>query len=390
MSQSARRSSISAPLSAPPDPPRLDLRGVLARWGRLGILGVGGPQAHTALLREMMVEREQWLSSREFQDAVAATSLLPGPASTQLAIFCARAVAGVKGAIVGGLAFIVPGFVLIVLLAELFLAHGRNDAVRGASAGVAAAVVVVIVVAGIGFARGFADAQGALLVRSVLYAVAGAAATVSLGPWVLAVLLGSGIVEVALRLRKPAALVWLGSTAKLGPLVWTAFKVGGLSFGGGLVIIPLMQHDVVTSHHWLTDRQFADAVALGQLTPGPVVLTVSVVGYAVAGVAGAALAAAVAFAPSFAFVLAGAPYFRQLRERPGPRAFLDGAGPAAVGAIFGAAALLAPQAWKEWWQPLVVLAAVVAALLGRSSFFVLVLGLALGLLAAAAGLPLPR
>jgi chromate transporter len=338
----------------------------------------------------MMVEREQWLSAREFQDAVAATSLLPGPASTQLAIFCARAVAGVRGAIVGGLAFIVPGFVLIVLLAELFLAHGRNDAVRGASAGVAAAVVVVIVFAGIGFARGFADAHGALLLRSVVYALAGAAATVSLGPWVLAVLLGSGIVEVALRLRRAAPLVWLGSTAKIGALAWTAFKVGGLSFGGGLVIIPLMQHDVVHAHHWLTERQFTDAVALGQLTPGPVVLTVSVVGYAVAGVAGAALAAAVAFAPSFAFVLAGAPFFSQLREREGPRAFLDGAGPAAVGAIFGAAALLAPQAWKEWWQPLVIAAAVLAALLGRSSFFVLALGLTLGLLAAAAGLPLPR
>jgi chromate transporter len=156
------------------------------------------------------------------------------------------------------------------------------------------------------------------------------------------------------------------------------------------VIIPLMQHDVVHSHHWLTELQFADAVALGQLTPGPVVLTVSVVGYAVAGVAGAALAAAVAFAPSFAFVLVGAPYFAQLRERPGPRAFLDGAGPAAVGAIFGAAALLAPQAWKEWWQPLVIVAAVVAALLGRSSFFVLALGIGLGLLAAAVGLPLPH
>ena len=338
----------------------------------------------------MMVEREEWLTAREFQDAVAATSLLPGPASTQLAIFCARAVAGVRGAIVGGLAFIVPGFVLIVLLAELFLAHGRNDAVRGASAGVAAAVVVVIVVAGFGFARSYAGIHGALLLRSVAYALAGAAATVSLGPWVLAVLLGCGIVEVALRLRRPAAIVWLGSTAKLGALAWTAFKVGGLSFGGGLVIIPLMQHDVVHSHHWLTERQFADAVALGQLTPGPVVLTVSVVGYAVAGVAGAALAAAVAFAPSFAFVLVGAPYFAQLRERPGPRAFLDGAGPAAVGAIFGAAALLAPQAWKEWWQPLVIVAAVVAALLGRSSFFVLALGIGLGLLAAAAGLPLPH
>ena len=119
-------------------------------------------------------------------------------------------------------------------------------------------------------------------------------------------------------------------------------------------------------------------------------LTVSVVGYAVSGVAGAALAAVVAFAPSFAMVLAGAPFFDQLRTRPGPRAFLDGAGPAAVGAIFGAAVLLAPQAGKEWWQGLVIAAAVAAGLLRRGSFAILVLGLALGLLASAAGLPLPR
>ncbi len=363
---------------------------MLVRWGRLGVLGVGGPQAHTALLREMMVERERWLSARDFQDAVAATSLLPGPASTQLAIFCARVAAGFWGAIVGGLAFILPGFVLIVALAALFLEHGTNEAVRGASAGAAAAVVVVIVVAGIGFARGFAEAQGRQLARSVAYALAAALATVFLGPWVLAVLLGSGIVEVTLRLRAPSFLAWAGPVAKLPSLVWLAFKVGGLSFGGGLVIIPLMQHDVVHAHHWLTERQFSDAVALGQLTPGPVVLTVSAVGYATAGIAGAALAAAVAFAPSFAFVLIGARWFDDLRARPGPRAFLDGAGPAAVGAIFGAAALLAPQAGKEWWQSLVIVAAIVVALLGRSSFLILVVGLALGLLAAWIGLPLPR
>jgi chromate transporter len=338
----------------------------------------------------MMVEQERWLSARDFQDAVAATSLLPGPASTQLAIFCARVAAGIRGAIVGGLAFIVPGFALIVALAALFLEHGNNEWIRGASAGAAAAVVVVVVCAGLGFARGFREVTGAQLVRTVVYAIAGGLATVFVGVWVLVVLLGCGLVEVAIRLRAPAALAWAGPAAKLPALVWLAFKVGGLSFGGGLVIIPLMQHDVVHSHHWLTNGQFSDAVALGQLTPGPVVLTVSVVGYSVAGVAGAALAAVVAFAPSFAFVLAGAPYFDTLRTRPGPRAFLDGAGPAAVGAIFGAAVLLAPQAGKEWWQGLVIAACIGAVLLRRSSFVVLVLGLALGLLAAAVGLPLPR
>ena len=150
-----------------------------------------------------------------------------------------------------------------------------------------------------------------------------------------------------------------------------------------------MQHDVVDAHHWLTDRQFADAVALGQLTPGPVVLTIAVVGYAVSGVGGAALATAVAFAPSFLVVLLGGPYFDELRSRRGPRAFLDGAGPAAVGAIFGAAVLLAPQAAEEWWQLLVIAVAAAAAVRGRSAFLILVLGLVLGLLAAAAGLPLP-
>src|SRR5690348_17327416 len=160
--QSARRSR-SSEQRPPPEGRLTDLRGVLARWGRLGVFGVGGPQAHTALLREMMVERERWLSARDFQDAVAATSLLPGPASTQLAIFCARVAAGVPGALVGGLAFILPGFVLILVLAALFLEHGQNGAVRGASAGAAAAVVVVVAVAGIGFARGFADVRGAQL-----------------------------------------------------------------------------------------------------------------------------------------------------------------------------------------------------------------------------------
>ena len=361
---------------------KTDLRGVLRRWGRLGLLGFGGPQAHTALLREMMVEHEGWMSADDFQDAVAATSLLPGPASTQLAIYCARVADGAIGAVVGGLAFILPGFVLIVALSALFLGHSESQVLLGAAAGAVAAAVVVIAAAGVGFARGYASRRGFALARTVAYALVAGVVTLVSGPYVLAVLLGAGVIEVALRLRSsPAVVAVVAAHASVPGLVWVAFKVGALSFGGGLVIIPLMQHDVVSVHHWLSEKQFADAVALGQLTPGPVVLTIAVVGYGAAGFWGAALAATVAFLPSFLFVMLGAGRFEELRHRPAPRAFLDGAGPAAVGAILGAALLLAPQALQEWWQPIVIVIAALLLLRGRSSFTALAVGLAIGLVA---------
>ena len=142
-------------------------------------------------------------------------------------------------------------------------------------------------------------------------------------------------------------------------MVWVAFKVGALSYGGGFVIIPLMQADAVNHYHWMTNAQFLDAVALGQVTPGPVVQTVAVVGYAAAGIAGGLLAAFVAFTPSFAFVLLGAQRFDRLRHDPRARAFLDGAGAAAIGAIIGVAIPLA-LALSEPWQYAILAAAVVA------------------------------
>jgi chromate transporter len=137
-----------------------------------------------------------------------------------------------------------------------------------------------------------------------------------------------------------------------------AVKVGALSFGGGFVIIPLMQHDAVTTYHWMTTAQFLSAVALGQVTPGPVVLTVGVVGYAAAGLVGGLLAVLVAFAPSFAFVLAGGPHFDRFRRSSGAQDFLSGAGPAAIGAIAGAAVTLG-LGLTQVWQVAVLAAAMV-------------------------------
>jgi len=175
----------------------------------------------------------------------------------------------------------------------------------------------------------------------------------------------------------------------IGALAWTAFKVGALAFGGGFVIIPLMQGDAVHTYHWMTNSQFLNAVALGQITPGPVVATVAAVGYAAHGLAGGVLAAVVAFSPSFSFILIAGPRFERLRTSQNARAFLDGAGPAAIGAILGAAILLA-GALHETWQFAVLALAAVALLVAKRGVVetLLVAGL-VGVILALAGAPLP-
>jgi chromate transporter len=219
----------------------------------------------------------------------------------------------------------------------------------------------------------------------------GAVAGAVLGPYLVLVLLGCGVVELALHRSSgvapaiaalPVAAIGVGG---LGALAWVAFKVGALSYGGGFVIVPLMQHDAVHTYHWLSSARFLDAVALGQVTPGPVVATVAAVGYAARGVGGGVLAAAIAFAPSFTFVLLGAARFRHLRGNSSAQAFLDGAGPAAIGAILGAAIPLA-GALQEWWQYALLGAAAVALLLARRGVVVtLVAAGAIGAIVGLAG-----
>jgi chromate transporter len=239
-------------------------------------------------------------------------------------------------------------------------------------------------------------------VRWSAYLVAGAAAAATLGPWLVVVLVGCGLIELAIRRSSasPAtsAVVpwWLTSAAApavaaggLLSLGWVALKVGALSYGGGFVIIPLMQNDAVHRYHWMTAAQFLNAVALGQVTPGPVVQTVAVVGYAAAGIGGGVLAAAIAFAPSFVFVLVGGRHFDQIRRNPSPRAFLSGAGPAAIGGIMGSAIPLT-RALSEPWQYGVLAAAAVLLIGLRRGVVTTILGAALvGLLIGVAGGPLP-
>jgi chromate transporter len=324
---------------------------VAREWGRIGVLGFGGPPAHVALLRDLTVKRRAWIDPREFEDAFAACSLLPGPASTQMAIFTAQRVAGRVGALVGGLAFILPGLIAVLAIAAVALGSEPPSAVTGFGAGAAAAVVAVVVQAGIALI----DPR-----RGLVYVVAGALGAVFVGPYVVVVLLLCGLAELGRYTLQ--STVWPA-------LLWLAFKVGALSYGGGYVIIPLM-HDGARS--WMSEQAFANAVAYGQITPGPVTHTVAFVGYAAHSLGGALAATAVAFAPSFAFVMLGAPHFDRLRGSKHARAFLGGAGPAAAGAILGAAVPLL-QSFEHAWQ-WVVLALAGLALLRVAPIWVLVAG----------------
>ena len=384
---------------ARPPASRPALATVAQEWARIGITGFGGPPAHIALLRALVVDRMHWLDAREFQDANGACALLPGPASTQLSIFCAYRVAGPAGAIIGGLGFILPAVILILALSLLFLARTPPLWVRGAGGGAGAAVAAVAVHAARGvLGPSLQQVRGnrSRTARWAIYLTVSIASAALIGPFLVLVLLGCGLVEVLIR-RHPRAISSAGlllpgsvSVGGIGALAWTAFKVGALSFGGGFVIIPLMQGDAVHAYHWISNPQFLNAVALGQVTPGPVVATVAAVGYAAHGLAGGLLAALVAFTPSFAFVLIGGRRFGQLRENHNARAFLDGAGPAAIGAILGAAILLAGALQEAWQFAILAAAALVLLILKRGVVETLLAAGLIGVVAALAGAALPR
>jgi chromate transporter len=378
--------------------PRVGVGTIAREWGRIGLVGFGGPPAHIALLHRLCVDERRWLSEQEFEDGIAVTNLLPGPASTQLAILCAWRLRGRTGAIIGGICFIGPGLVVILALSSVFLAADAPRWVLGAAAGLGAAVPAVAVSAAMGLVPGSWRRTGSSRSRQVrwlLYALVGAVAAATTGPFLVLLLVGCGLIEVATRRRGRTGLGWFAAgpaatvptVGGLAALAWVALKVGALSYGGGFVIIPLMQNDATNVYHWMTPAQFLNAVALGQITPGPVVQTVGAVGYAAAGIGGGLLAALVAFAPSFLFVLVGGPHFDRLRTNPSVRAFLSGAGAAAIGAIAGASVSLALALSQPWQVPLLALASVWLVALRRTVVVGLLVAGAIGVAAVLAGAP---
>ncbi|MEM9485683.1 MAG: chromate efflux transporter, partial [Cyanobacteria bacterium P01_F01_bin.116] len=339
---------------------------------KLGAIGFGGPQAHIAMINDEAVDRRAWLSPDAFSDGLAVCEMLPGPASTQMGIYTGYVYGGWLGAFVAGLAFITPAFLIVVGLSWIYFQFQQLPQLMALFFGLSPVMIAIIL--GFCYKLSRKSIQTWIGVAIAVLAFLASAFSSFSTPilFLLAGLLGIGLYgPKGLRLH---SFMPLGLLATLQPNFWgterlteygwplfTFFlQVGTFIFGGGLVIIPLLEFEVVERLGWLSTADFINGVAIGQLSPGPVVLTAAFVGYKMAGFWGAFISAVGIFTPSFLFIMLAAPLLVRLRKNPWVQAFLKGIKPAVVGAIMAAAVPLGQTAFGQSNGALSVLAVVIA------------------------------
>ena len=343
----------------------------------LGTWGFGGPVALVGYMYRDLVERRGWISEADYKEGMTLAQLMPGPLAAQLAIYLGYVHYRVRGATLVGLAFVLPSFLMVVALGAVYMAYGGIGWMQAVFYGVGAAVIGII-----------AMSAYKLTTKNIgkdrlLWAIflVSAAVTVITKSEIIWLFLGAGILVWLLRappkrwskgrLNGIAIAAPIGAAALAAAVDWHQLLeigaffayAGSFVFGSGLAIVPFLYGGVVQEHHWLSDRQFVDAVAVAMITPGPVVITTGFIGYIVAGLWGAVVAAAGTFLPCYLFTILPAPYFKKHGKRPGTVAFVDGVTAAAIGAITGAAVVIGQRTLTDWVTA--VLAIVTVAVLWR-------------------------
>jgi chromate transporter len=333
----------------------------LARFIRyflgLGSFGFGGPIALAGYMQRDLVETRGWISRQDYIEGLALAQLAPGPLAAQLAIYLGWVRAGVPGATLVGLAFVLPSFLMVLALSIVYVRFGGLPWMQGMFYGIGAAVIAIIARSAVKLVR------LTLGTDRLLWVLFGVSALLT--GWtekeIVWIFLLSGLLSLLVKapprfpsLRRapasilaPALLTGLAgpvATGVLWTILWYFAEAGAFVFGSGLAIVPFLYGGVVREFHWLSDRQFLDAVAVAMITPGPVVITVAFIGYLVAGLAGACVAALATFLPCYLFTILPAPYYRRYAKNPRIKAFVAGVTAAATGAIAGAAYVLARRA----------------------------------------------
>jgi len=315
---------------------------------RLGTIGFGGPIALAGHMQQDLVDERRWVSKEDYLEGLALAQLAPGPLAAQLAIYLGYVRAGVLGATAVGVAFVLPSFLMVLALSAAYVRFGGLAWMQGMFYGIGAAVIGII-------ARSAFKLTKLTLGKDKLlwgiFAVL-AISTAWTSQEIIWLFLLAGIISLLIksfprtvRARSAVPLLFtVGTVGVSGSLLGLFFyfaKAGMFVFGSGLAVVPFLYGGVVQGHHWLTDRQFVDAVAVAMITPGPVVITVAFIGYLVAGIAGATVAALGIFLPVYLIVVVLAPSYKRWAKNPHLNAFVRGVTAAATGAIAGAVVVLA-------------------------------------------------
>jgi chromate transporter len=335
------------PSLAPPQQ-KVSLRDLALVFLKLGTIAFGGPAAHIAMMEDEFVRRRQWISRADFLDRLAAANLIPGPSSTELAIFIGQEKRGWMGLLVAGSCFILPAALIVSLIAAAYVRFGSLPQISGILYGIKPAVIAIILQALWNLGRTAAKTK-------LLAAIGMAAAVLNLlGVSPLLVLVFAALVsavtalpKIKTRAQTPLALLSsslitgssLAAPFSLGGLFISFLKIGAIVFGSGYVLLAFLRTEFVERLHWLTERQLIDAVAVGQFTPGPVFTTATFIGYVLGRWRGAAVATLGIFLPGFVLVAASGPLIRKLRRSPLAGSILDGV-------VAGSLALMAVVSWQ--------------------------------------------
>jgi chromate transporter len=322
---------------------------VAALFSKLGLIAFGGPAAHIALMRQEVVDRRHWLDEQSFLDLLGASNLIPGPSSTELAIYLGYSRAGPLGLVLAGVLFILPAMLMVMAFAWAYVEFGTTPQASALLYGIKPVILAVIIQAIYGLLRTAIKnwLLAAIVVLTIVLFTVGVNPLVSLFGLAIAYSVFQNRSRLAVRFRATPVFLPLaqigpapgGQEFSLAALFLTFLKIGATLYGSGYVLLAFLHDDFVTRLGWLTDRQLLDAVAVGQFTPGPVFTTATFIGYILGGVPGALVATLAIFLPSFIFVAIVFPFVPRLRASPWTSRFLDGANAAAVG-------LMAAVAWQ--------------------------------------------
>ncbi len=348
------------------------LLGLIVYFAKLGSWGFGGPIALCGYMHRDLVEERRWYTEEEYQQGLAIAQTMPGPLAAQLAMWLGYLERGSIGALAVTLPFVVPPFLIVTAVAVIYAEYQGLPIVQDLFFGVAPAVMAIVAIAAYKLARSTNKRDPMLwVIAAVLCTVTAVAGAEIVWLFIAAGLFGAVYYGGGLpRLGRGAAslfplpllgtvngFAWTGAGASLGAMAWFFVKAGAFTFGSGLAIVPFLHEGLVDKYGWLTEQQFVDAVAMGLISPGPVVIMATFAGYLVYGVLGAVVATAAVFLPVYLFVVVPGRFFRRHERHPRLQGFVKGATAAAAGAIAGAAIVIGRQTITSWLAVLIGLVA---------------------------------